>query len=125
MKTLIFTLLSLAFFGCNKSHHWISTVTGEKINGTLITKSQYGSECPFKRDSLYLFRGDKDDVYVERQDTVYAINSIASDKGDLQEVSSYQMWYFIVNNPSAEQIKARKEIERLSMKQPVNQLNRR
>ncbi len=118
-------MLSLVFSSCNKSHHWISTVTGERINGTLITKSQYGSKWPFKRDSLYLFRGEKDDVYVERQDTVYAINSIASDKGDSQEVSSYQMWHLIVSNPSDEQIKTREEIEKLGMRQPTNFLSRR
>ncbi|MBR7207793.1 hypothetical protein KB206_04130 [Microvirga sp. STS02] len=97
---------------------------GTSINGLLITKAQYEAKWPFRLDSLYLFRGEKSDVYVERKDTIYAVNSIASDKADSGEFGSFQQWHLIVKNPTIDQIKAKNEIERLGLEQWVNFLNR-
>jgi hypothetical protein len=125
MLRLLSVFAILFALGCTKNKKGIHTAYGMPIDGILITKAQYGAKWPFRLDSLYLFCGEKSDVYVKRKDTIYAVNSIASDKADSGEFGGYQQWHLIVKNPTTDQIKTKDEIERLGLKQWVNNLNRR
>ena len=125
LKLLSILTVLLGLTGCAKNRKCIHTAYGMPIDGLLITKAQYGATWPFRLDSLYLFRGEKSDVYVEKKDTIYAVNSIASDKADSEEFGRYQQWHLIVENPTTDQIKTKGEIEQLGLKQWVNNLNRR
>ena len=123
---IIFGLITFsAILGCTKHEKGVHLANGISVDGVLLTKAQYETNWPFRLDSLYLFRGEKSDVCVERMDTVYAVNSIASDKADSGEFGHFQQWHLVVKNPTADQVKAKQEIELLGLKQWVNNLNRR
>lgn len=113
-----------ALSSCTKHEKSVHLAYGSSVNGIFITKAQYGKNWPFRLDSLYLFRGEKSDVYVERLDTIYAVNSEASDKADSGEFGSFQQWHLVIKNPTIEQIKVKEEIALLGLKQWVNYLNR-
>ena len=100
---------------------------GIPVDGILLIKAQYGRNWPFRLDSLYLFRGEKSDVYMVRMDTIYAVNGEASDKADSGEFGRFQQWHLVVENPTIEQMRTKKEIELLGLEQLeqwVNTLNR-
>lgn len=113
-----------AILGCTKHKKGLHLANGVPVDGVLLTIAQYGKKWPFRLDSLYLFRGEKSDVYVERLDTIYAVNSEASDKADSGEFGSYQQWNLVVKNYTTDQYKTKQEIELLGLKQWVNHLNR-
>jgi hypothetical protein len=123
LKKCLIGLLLLT--SCSKGKHGAHSINGEEVFGTLITKAQYGPKWPFSADSLYLFRGEKFDVYTERKDTIYALNSVASDRVDAGEFGDFQMWHLMIKNPNYEQMKTKEEIEKLGMAQMVNILSRR
>lgn len=124
MKSQVLLLFAVIQLSCVDSNRLLQ-IDGKPVDGLLITKAQYGTRWPFRLDSLYLFRGEKLDVYVEKEGHIYAVNNIASDKADSGEFGGYQQWKLIVDNPSPEQRKAKEEIELLGLKQWVNHLKRR
>jgi hypothetical protein len=67
----------------------------------------------------------KYDVYTKRNDTVYALNSAASDKVDVGEFGDFPMWHIVVKNPNYEQLKTKEGIEKYGTAQMANTLNRR
>jgi hypothetical protein len=124
-KIIVGLMAFAVIIGCTKREKGVHLANGSPVDGVLITKAQYGTNWPFRLDSLYMFRGEKSDVYVEKMDTVYAVNSIASDIADSEEIDSFQQWNLIVKNYTTDQYKTKQEIELLGLKQWVNKLNRR
>jgi hypothetical protein len=125
VKFLLHVAGLIVLCNCTKPKNAFNTVYGQHVDGILITKKEYRERWPFKVDSLYLFRGEKLDVYVAKNNVAYAVNSIASDMADSGEFGSFQQWHLIVKNPSTEQINTRNEIEKLGLSQWVNYLRRR
>jgi hypothetical protein len=125
MKLRKYLLGLLLITSCSKAKHGAHIINGEEVFGTLITKAQYGPKWPFSADSLYLFRGEKYDIYAERRDTVYALNSVGSDRVDAGEFGDFQMWHLVVKDPNHEQLKTKEQIEKLGMVQMTNTLKRR
>ena len=124
-KTMVGLIVFSVVLGCTKYEKGIHLANGSPVDGILITKAQYGTNWPFRLDSLYLFRSEKSDVYIERMDTIYAVNDIASDMADSGEFGSFQQWNLVVKNPTNKQIRIKKEIELLGLKQWENNLMRR
>ena len=124
-KVMVSLIAFSVVLGCAKHEKGIHIANGIPVDGVLLTKAQYGTNWPFRLDSLYLFRGERSDVYVERMDTVYAVNSIASDMADSGEFSSFRQWSLMVKNYTADQYKTKQEIELLGLEQWENKLHRR
>ena len=122
---IMFGLIAFSvILSCTKHEKGVHLANGSPVDGVLLTKAQYGTSWPFRLDSLYLFRGEKSDVYVERMDTIYAVNNIASDMADSGEFGSFQQGNLMVKNYTADQYQTKHEIELLGLKQWVNYLNR-